>query len=252
MAQATSNESKMAIAAQENDPGHSDTLIPTQETHEVYKSTYEEPDEIFVRGRLKDYKELLIPLLPEDKSGRILDIGCGYGLFLDTCSKAGYKNLEGVDLVDEFTRYARDHYKLENIFTDDLIEHLRSRPDNSYGAITAINVVEHIKKERVYEMFELIGRKLKAGGIFVAEMPNADSVHGIHTLYSDLTHEFAYTKYLLDHLLKLAGFRDILVIPNRVRENWIIRILQKILAKIISGDDKLMFSGNLIVSARKK
>lgn len=228
-----------------------DRLLPTRDTHEVYESTYEEPDEKFINGRLKDYRELLLPLLPEDKMGRILDIGCGYGLFLDTCRSAGYRNLEGVDLIEKFTHYARDHYKLERIYTNDLIEHLRSVPDSSISAITAINVVEHIKKERVQAMFELIAQKLKPGGVFIAELPNADSIHGIHTLYSDLTHEFAYTKFLLINLLTLAGFENIRVIPNRVRKNLIIRILQKILAKVISGDDKLMFSGNLIVSARR-
>ena len=98
----------------------------------------------------------------------------------------------------------------------------------------------------------MISRKIKKGGSIYIEVPNGDSPIGIHTFYSDITHEFAYTKSLMIRLLQMAGFEEIKVIPNRVRSNLIVRLAQKVLAKVVGFDDKLMFSGNIMIIGQKK
>jgi 2-polyprenyl-3-methyl-5-hydroxy-6-metoxy-1,4-benzoquinol methylase len=58
------------------------------------------------------YKDFIIPAylkygLPEDKSIRILDIGCGYGQNLRALLKLGYTNLQGIDLDTEAIEFCK-------------------------------------------------------------------------------------------------------------------------------------------------
>ena len=213
---------------------------------------YSKPDNLFIQRKLKEYKELYIHrFFPEDKSAKILDLGCGYGLFLAACRRYGYRNVYGADAGLNFVDYAKDKLGLENVVCGDIFAYLEGTQDSSFDVIVAMNFVEHIKKEKVPLLFSSIYQKLRSGGTFIVEAPNADSIHGIHTFFSDLTHEWAYTNALITRLLQIQGFADIKVFPNRVRANKIIRLLQKMLTKIVSGDDLLQYSGNLIAIARK-
>lgn len=214
---------------------------------------YSKPDQLLTERKIREYKELYIDkYFPKDKTVKVLDLGCSYGLFLAACKKLGYTNYEGVDFDSEAVNYATEEFGLTNIFKDDIFSFLSSRPNGNYDIITAFNLIEHVKKEQVMGLLSLISDKIKRGGSIYIEVPNGDSPIGIHTFYSDITHEFAYTEKLMRRILKVAGFEGIKVMPNRVRSNFLIRLAQKVLAKIVGFDDKLMFSGNLIVIGRKK
>jgi len=214
---------------------------------------YSKPDQLLTERKIREYKELYIDkYFPKDKTVKVLDLGCSYGLFLAACKKLGYTNYEGVDFDSEAVNYATEEFGLTNIFKDDIFSFLSSRPNGNYDIITAFNLIEHVKKEQVMGLLSLISDKIKRGGSIYIEVPNGDSPIGIHTFYSDITHEFAYTEKLMRRILKVAGFEGIKVMPNRVRSNFLIRLAQKVLAKIVGFDDKMMFSGNLIVIGRKK
>lgn len=217
-----------------------------------YDEYYNKPDEALIKRKGDEYRDLFIePFFPEDKNVRILDVGCGYGIFLDACRQSGYKNVFGVDFNSEAAKFAMQKLGLENITYGDAFAYLDSAADESFHVITATNFVEHVKKERIPGLFSLVASKLKEDGRFIIELPNADSIHGIHTFFSDLTHEWAYTKALITNLLHKAGFSEVQVHPNRVRSNKLIRLAQKILTKIVSGDDILQYSAHLIVVASK-
>ena len=214
---------------------------------------YSKPDQLLTERKIREYKELYIDkYFPKDKTVKVLDLGCSYCLFLAACKKLGYTNYEGVDFDSEAVNYATEEFGLTNIFKDDIFSFLSSRPNGNYDIITAFNLIEHVKKEQVMGLLSLISDKIKRGGCIYIEVPNGDSPIGIHTFYSDITHEFAYTEKLMRRILKVAGFEGIKVMPNRVRSNFLIRLAQKVLAKIVGFDDKMMFSGNLIVIGRKK
>ena len=213
---------------------------------------YTEPDNKLVTRRLKEYSNFFIgPFFPKDTSIKILDVGCGYGLFLKTCEKAGYLQYEGVDTDKPYTDYATKHLGLKNVHCANAQDYLRSKNEAFYDIIVAFNILEHIRKENVQEFLSLLYRGLTSNGMVILEIPNAQSPLGISTFYSDITHEFAYTPKLLNHLLSLAGFTSIKVIPKYVNTNSLIRFGQKILAKIIGLDDKIYFSGNLVAIAKK-
>jgi len=48
-----------------------------------------------------DLQKEIIVNLPQDKEAKIIDLGCGYGTFLNALSKLGYKNLYGVEIGKE-------------------------------------------------------------------------------------------------------------------------------------------------------
>jgi 2-polyprenyl-3-methyl-5-hydroxy-6-metoxy-1,4-benzoquinol methylase len=216
------------------------------------KEFYSEPDEQLKKRRFEEHKTRLIdPLFTSDKSAKILDLGCGYGLFLDSCKKLGYTNIEGVDSGGNFVKYAKKMLGLSSITCDDLFAYLESKNDDVYDVITAFNVMEHIKKDRVTQLLDLINGKLKPNGMLIIEIPNADSPLGVHTYFSDLTHEFAFSRKLIVQLLKNTGFDNIKVMYQPMRQNPLIKLAQKIMAKVVGFEYELMFSGNLIVASYK-
>ncbi len=217
------------------------------------KAFYEEPDDRLKQRRSVEYATRFIrPLFPKDRSARILDVGCGYGLFLHACRKAGYADCEGVEQERAFAVYADETLGLKNITTGDLFDFLESKGDDSYDVITAFNIVEHIKKDKVQSFLVFVYRKLKPGGMFIMEVPNADSPLGIHTYFSDLTHEFAFSRKLGVTLLHHAGFSDIAVRYQPNLRNPLIKVAQKMLAKIIGFEHEQMFSGNIVFVGHKK
>ena len=214
---------------------------------------YPEPDDNLKKRRFIEYKTTFIdPLFPKDKSIRIADLGCGYGLFLDTCRRLGYLNYEGVELLEKFVNYANKELGLKTVARDDIFHFLESKSDEYYDVVTALNTVEHVKKDKVQYLLNLINKKLKPGGMFVMEVPNADSPLGIHTFFTDLTHEFAFSRKLAIKLLHLAGFDSIRVIYQPMRRNPLIILGRKILAKLLGSEYPLMFSGNIILAGYKK
>lgn len=214
---------------------------------------YPKPDEALKKRRLIEYTSRFIePLFPKDRTIRIGDIGCGYGLFLDACKRSGYTNIEGAEQTGAYVKYAERELGISSIENADIFAYLESKHDGHFDILTALNIIEHVKKDRVQYLLNLIQKKLKPGGMLLMEVPNADSPLGIHTYFTDLTHEFAFSRKLAVMLLKNAGFTSIKVMYQPMRKNILIKIAQKILAKVVGFDYELMFSGNIILAGYKK
>jgi len=213
---------------------------------------YRKPDEVIIKRRFEEYKvEYINRYFPKDSSIKILDLGSSYGLFLAACQKLGYKNLTGIEEATDIASFSKERFNLGDVRTGDISDLMEEMSDDTYGVIAAFNIIEHIKKDQVQRALSLVFKKLKPSGYFMLEVPNADSPLGIHTLYSDITHQQAFTSDLLKELLEQAGFSQISVYPKFINKNPLVRLGQKILAKIVGLDSKLMFSGNIVAVARK-
>src|SRR5258708_2240816 len=57
----------------------------------------------------RHYRNVYQPLLPADKSTRILEVGCGLGQFLYFLKEQGYKNHSGIDIGKEQIDLCRQH-----------------------------------------------------------------------------------------------------------------------------------------------
>lgn len=98
--------------------------------------------------------------------GRMLDFGCGFGLFLDSARTAGW-DVAGIDPLPGHGTYARGALHLD-VISDTL------RPNTfasmSFDVITAFQVFEHLPDPRAE--LNALRRLLKPGGIIVIEVPN--------------------------------------------------------------------------------
>ena len=67
---------------------------------------YEGPDQVRERHELRSryYEWYTRDWLPEDRDGKILDIGCGSGQFLYFLRKKGYTQAKGVDVDQDADR----------------------------------------------------------------------------------------------------------------------------------------------------
>ena len=98
--------------------------------------------------------------------GELLDIGASYGHFLDMARRRGFA-VKGIEIASEPCRYAREVLNLD-VECKDLFEAM-FEPDR-FGAITMLNVLEHVAKP--HEVLEECRRIAKAGAVLTIVVPN--------------------------------------------------------------------------------
>ncbi|MFH1478202.1 MAG: class I SAM-dependent methyltransferase [Candidatus Omnitrophota bacterium] len=154
---------------------------------------------------LKRGKKILSIIKRFGKSGYLLDAGCGYGVFLDLASRAGWK-VSGVELSEPASSFAKEHYGLDVISAD-----IRKAefPDKTFDIITMQHILEHMD-DPIY-VLKLIRRFLKDDGFLVIVVPNVSSLMGMcgsinWLCLAEDTHLFHYNKHTLKKLLAKSGF----------------------------------------------
>jgi len=141
--------------------------------------------------------------------GRILDVGCGRGEFLELLAGRGF-HAEGVDLNAEMIGLCRD--KGLSVEHGDLLEHLAARPDASLDGIFSSQVIEHLPPAAIRRMIELAFAKLRPDGRILLETVNPLSVFAlVHIYLLDLTHRTPVHPQALQFLLETAGFSSVSV-----------------------------------------
>ena len=149
--------------------------------------------------------------LPADPSAAILDLGCGYGAFLHFLQREGYNAALGVDVDAGLAGMARA-FGLTNVHEAEAGEFLEAHPA-AFDRIFALDLVEHLPKQRIVSVLEQARRSLKPGGAFVMQSPNADGPFGSRYRYEDFTHTLAFTGVSARQVLKAAGFHRVEVHP---------------------------------------
>lgn len=106
-------------------------------------------------------KTQLVNRLFEDipKSSRILDIGCGEGVFVENARKKG-RNIIGID----------KNYLSENVLRSDIISLPFKR--NQFHVVLFLDVIEHLQFEDQGNALEEIYRVLKPNGMLIITIPN--------------------------------------------------------------------------------
>ena len=153
------------------------------------------------------YNEKYLPLLREyDRNAPLLDLGCGQGFMLRYLKSAGFMNLTGIDISEEQVEKARS-YGFNAIKTDAFT--FLKENENQFEIIVAIDLIEHFKKEELFELLNLIHRALKPGGLFISQTPNGEGLMPGYVIYGDLTHFTILSPLSLKHILTVTGFEKI-------------------------------------------
>lgn len=136
------------------------------------------------------------------RRGRILDIGCAWGFFLDRCKQRGWE-VCGVELSHVEADYARRRFGLE-VFNGALGD--ARFPGRHFDVVTLWHVFEHIH-DPLATLAE-IRRILKPGGVVVIAVPTPISAPD-YVFDSVPLHLFYFNESTLVRALRLAGFRVI-------------------------------------------
>ena len=183
-----------------------------QPLYEKYYSAFKkgEPRERFGFLHLRLwYNEKYLPLLKGYRTDTpILDLGCGQGFMLRYLQSAGFTNLTGVDISGEQVAVAQA--RGFNAVQADAFSFLREN-EEKFEVIVAIDIVEHFKKEELYELLQLVFKALKPGGSFILQTPNGEGLMPGYVIYGDLTHFTILSPLSLKHILSVTGFEKILV-----------------------------------------
>lgn len=185
--------------------------------------------------------------LPENKEARLLDIGCGVGLFVYYLQKKGYANIEGIDIsqgqIDFAAANAGVKLKLQ---AADPIRFLADKA-GFYDQIYLMDVLEHVTKEKLAEFLSPVIKALKPGGSLVIRTPNMANPLGAYSRYIDMTHETGFTEHSLVQLMSTIGtFVNCKIVRRSSAGHW----LQKIYGVFRDSVLKCVYRlGNRVVPA---
>lgn len=127
------------------------------------------------------------------KNTKLLDFGCGSGIFVEELEKAGF-DAYGVDISDEAVRFGA----LQGIKNLSVIDsHKINFPDNTFDVVLSMDVLEHLEDEE-WALKE-IQRILKPNGIFVVMVPAYMFLWGVQ---DEVAHH--YRRYTKSSLLKVV------------------------------------------------
>lgn len=133
-------------------------------------------------------------------AGRILDVGCGRGEFLDVAAAAGLET-HGVDLDAAMLAHAAAHRVIEA----EALDYLQSTPE-TFDVVSALHVIEHFPVDEGAALVRLGGSRLVPGGSLIVATPNPGSLPTIaHEFWKDPTHVRPYDVELLEFLCRDAG-----------------------------------------------
>ncbi len=146
--------------------------------------------------------------LPEDAEARILEIGCGDGLFVKFLREMGHSDVKGFDADAGRVARARQ-LGAGDVFEADLRTFFLECGETDYwNTVFALNVIEHLCKDEILALMTDVFRALEPAGVFWIRVPNGSGLFGGHTRYIEFTHETAFTRSSLKEVLNYAGFTD--------------------------------------------
>jgi len=146
------------------------------------------------------FAEVLDLLEPYKGAGRLLDVGCSIGLFLDLARERGWRGT-GIEFAPRALAHARERYGLDVL---DVPLDEAGFEDGSFDAVGLLSVLEHTNEPG--RMLGDVARVLRPGGAVYVVVPNVDS------LACRVLHERARTFDGRNHLVYFspATLRDCL------------------------------------------
>lgn len=194
--------------------------MPTIEEDEIYynkdlqlKDLHKDLNIIQARDKVKpemirrknDVKKIV------NKESKILEIGSGYGIFVEIMEQEGY-SIEGIEISDVRREISSHFCKSKiygyNIMIDEIPQHML----NKYDTIVLFHVLEHISKPE--DFLSQIKKMLKKGGNIIIEVPNLDDhMLKICKEYNEFFWLRAHVSYfsanILNKLLKNSGYDNV-------------------------------------------
>ncbi|EAU71032.1 2-polyprenyl-3-methyl-5-hydroxy-6-metoxy-1,4- benzoquinol methylase [Synechococcus sp. BL107] len=149
------------------------------------------------------YSQGLVEIIKHCKNGKLLDVGCSSGLFLDLCREKGYKTY-GIELNESELNITRHK---EHKAWGKPIQQLEL--DEQFDVISMWDVFEHIKDGNQY--LEYLNKLLKPEGIIFLQIPSSNSLAARIlrekcNMFDGIEHVNLYGTSTIKRVAKNAGF----------------------------------------------
>jgi len=148
---------------------------------------------------------------------KVLELGCGTGIFTEKLSKTG-ATITALDISPDLLNLAKKRIIAENIsFVLGDLENLEFA-DNSFDAIVGVSILHHVNLNTALKE---IKRVLKNGGKVIFSEPNMlnpqimiqKNIPFLRKLAGDTDYERAFFRWPLAKILKTNGFKNIAIKP---------------------------------------
>lgn len=228
--------------------------------YESYKLNCGKEEKIIYDNQEITRSEIIIRSLEnifKFRTGKILDIGTGSGVFLKALSNK-YNNWQ-LYAQDITNKYEIDLYKIKNFkkFYNGIVSNI----NNKFDIISLIHVLEHINNP--IDFLKVTKNQLKKDGIFIVQVPNIsinkldifiiDHISHFHidTLYFLLSRFFKYvyivnTKFEKEITLLASDIKikeEFLLIKNKIGINVKINNTIKFIEKVKNLSEKVAVFG---------
>lgn len=194
------------------------------------------PDEAYLKNhyqqylpadavRIRQWRRLMVEIsrrsleamdqrVPGVPGRRLLDVGCGYGFFLEKAREQGW-DVQGVEPCAHAREYALKH----GLEVDAGVLMEQHYLDAAFDAVTLFYVLEHVREPLVY--LKEAYRILKPGGVLLVRVPHTTPiVKGLkllrinNRLYDAPSHLNDFSPATLSLALSKAGFKDATTFPG--------------------------------------
>lgn len=181
--------------------------LPSKALRRYRTTFYEQRSDVSEEGRRRQidaHKRAFASFLPRHPDAAILEIGCGCGSFLLACGELGYTNVRGIDISEEQVDLCHS-LGIANALQADGVEYLATTGE-TFACVVMIDVLEHLKKERAFQLLDRTIEHLEPEGRVVLRVPNMSNPLNLRTRYVDTTHEIGFSRESLDQVLRVTGF----------------------------------------------
>jgi 2-polyprenyl-3-methyl-5-hydroxy-6-metoxy-1,4-benzoquinol methylase len=206
------------------------------------------------------YVESLIKKHFPNKDHKIVDLGCGSGMYLYFLQKNGYMNSYGCDISEEQVKSAQS-MGIQNIAKESVDTYVTNISEKA-DAFLLIDIIEHLPSDVTFDLIKSIHGKLNNGGKVIVHVPNGEGIFGMKIRYGDYTHETAFTTTSLRQIFKSLGFSDIRFYEDKPiiysptslvrRILWdVLTLPYRLLNLAESGNRKSILSRNILAVATR-
>lgn len=166
---------------------------------------------------VKNLRNYLKEILKYQKDGKLLDVGCAMGFFMEEAERAGFQSY-GVDVSSYAIAEAKKKFGKRALLAS-LSE--VNFPPGLFSVVTLFDVIEHLQDP--LGDLKKIKKILRDDGLLVIETGDAGSlwarIMGAKWIfYAPPQHLFYFNKITIKRLLKQAGFE---VLAVRRKGKWL-------------------------------
>jgi 2-polyprenyl-3-methyl-5-hydroxy-6-metoxy-1,4-benzoquinol methylase len=197
----------------------------SEEIIDAYDGVVDQRYEDESSGRIETFTRDLLAVERHERGGRLLDVGCHLGLFLDVARERGWQTT-GVEPSRWSVERARErgqdvrHGTLDNVHFE----------DGSFDVITMWDVAEHLS-DPLSEL-KRMHRILRPNGLLALSTMNVDAlfprIMGRRWPWYMQMHLVYFSRRTLHNMLTKAGYRVVEVTPHRrvVRLSYLVSRLE--------------------------